>query len=178
MKSLSAILNLMSVNLLHLGIGLIGDYDPTFRKACLVGAVSGASDSSGWLYLSQKNIFNELIGKISAESRFLELLSSVEAGIQENIDPFQRMRWLHLLNWRGETMAERDWTMPFKGVEMMLPLYTEHKDMAEAAFMQVKSKFCSEISFEDVIERYKVLLAKYKETRKQYMNGMLSLHCN
>lgn len=177
-ESFSGILNLMSVNLLHLLIGLIGDSDPTFRKACLVGAVSQPSDTEDWFYLNQKTIFNELIGKISADSRFLELLNSVEVAIRENIDPFQQMRWLQLLDWNRETLEGHYWNLPFTGVEIVFPLYAEHKDMAETAFMQVKSKFCSEVSFEDVIERYEMLLVKYKETRKQYMNGMLSLHCN
>lgn len=177
-ESFSGILNLMSVNLLHLLIGLIGDSDPTFRKACLVGAVSWPSDTEDWFYLNQKTIFNKLIGKISADSRFLELLSSMEVAIRENIDPFQQMRWLQLLDWNRETLEDHDRNLPFTGVEIMFPLYAEHKDMAETAFMQVRSKFCSEVSFEDVIGRYKMLLGKYKETRKQYMNGMLSLHCD
>ncbi|KAL9445195.1 hypothetical protein AB3S75_018228 [Citrus x aurantiifolia] len=177
-ESFSGILNLMSVNLLHLLIGLLGHSDPTFRKACLVGAVSRPSDTQDWFYLNQKTIFDELIGKISADSRFLELLSSMEMAIRENTDPFQQMRWLQLLDWNRETLEGHDRKLPFTGAEIMFPLYAEHKDMAETAFMQVKSKFCSEVSFEDVIERYKMLLGKYKETRKQYMNGMLSLHCN
>lgn len=167
----------MSVNLLHLLIGLFGHSDPTFRKACLVGAVSRPSDTEDWFYLNQKTIFDELIGKISADSRFLELLSSMEMAIRENTDPFQQMRWLQLLDWNRETLEGHDRNLPFTGAEIMFPLYAEHKDMAETAFMQVKSKFCCEVSFEDVIERYKMLLGKYKETRKQYMNGMLSLHC-
>ncbi|KAL9442295.1 hypothetical protein AB3S75_020739 [Citrus x aurantiifolia] len=177
-ESFSGILNLMSVNLLHLLIGLLGHSDPTFRKACLVGAVSRPSDTEDWFYLNQKTIFDELIGKISADSRFLELLSSMEMAIRENTDPFQQMRWLQLLDWNRETLEGHDRNLPFTGAEIMFPLYAEHKDMAETAFMQVKSKFCSEVSFEDVIERYKMLLGKYKETRKQYINGMLSLHCN
>jgi hypothetical protein len=35
--------------------------------------------------------------------------------------------------------------------------------MTEAAFMQVKSKFCDEVLFEDVIDSYKLLLEKYKK---------------
>lgn len=168
----------MSVNLLHLLIGLFGHFDPTFRKACLVGAVSRPSDTKDWFYLNQKTIFNELIGKISADSNFLELLSSMEVAIRENTDPFQQMRWLQFLDWNRETLEGHDRNLPFTGAEIMFPLYAEHKDIAETTFMQVKSKFCSEVSFEDVIERYKMLLGKYKETRKQYMNGMMSLHCN
>lgn len=168
----------MSVNLLHLVILQMGDSDPTFRKACLVAAVSLSLETDDWLYLNQKTIFTQLIDKISSESRFLEVLSSVEMDIRENVDPFQRVRWLQFLDWKKEPFGGLDGNSPFMRVETMLPSYVQNKCEAEAAFMQVKSKFCREISFENVIGIYLMLIEKYRKTRKQYMNGMLALHCN
>ncbi|XP_044471379.1 uncharacterized protein LOC123200301 isoform X3 [Mangifera indica] len=177
-ESLTEIQKYMSVNLLHLVILQMGDSDPTFRKACLVAAVSLPLETDDWLYLNQKTIFTQLIDKISSESRFLEVLSSVEMDIRKNVDPFQRVRWLQFLDWKKEPFGGLDGNSPFRRVETMLPSYVQNKCEAEAAFMQVKSKFCREISFENVIGIYLMLLEKYRKTRKQYMNGMLALHCN
>lgn len=168
----------MSVNLLHAMIELIGASDPMLRKACLVAAVSSPFDTDCWLRLNQKSIFNHLINQINAGSKFFEVLGSVEVAIEKNEDPFRRMRWLQLLSPERETFQEHDWNIPFMGVQNLLPLYAQHKDIAEAAFMQLKSKFCGEVLFENVIDSYKMLLDKYKKARKQYMNGMLLLHNN
>ncbi|XVF63485.1 hypothetical protein PTKIN_Ptkin09bG0090400 [Pterospermum kingtungense] len=170
LKSLSGILNIVSVKLLHVIIGLIGDSDPTFRKACLVAAVSSQSDTNSWLGICQKTIFSNLIDKISRESRFSEALESVEVAIRRNEDPFQRIRWLRSLNQEMESVEGDDW------VEGVFKLYVENKEMAERVLMEVKSKFCGEVSYEDVTAEYKILHEMYKMARKQYMNGMLSLH--
>uniref|UniRef100_F6GXI6 Uncharacterized protein n=1 Tax=Vitis vinifera TaxID=29760 RepID=F6GXI6_VITVI len=174
---LSEILSVMSVNLLHIAIRLIGDSDPTFRKACLVAAITLPSDSKCWLGLNQRTIFIYIIDKICSESGFLEALRVVEVAIQKNEDPFQRLRWLQLLNWEAEMIEEHGGDFPSVGFEKLSSLFNQHRDKAEVAFMNVKSKFCCEVAFEDVIDSYGMVLEKYKKTRKQYMNGMLSLHC-
>ncbi|XVE70299.1 hypothetical protein DITRI_Ditri10aG0061200 [Diplodiscus trichospermus] len=170
LKSLSGILDVMSVKLLHIVIGLIGDSDPTFRKACLVAAASAQKDTNSWLNLCQKTIFSNLIDKISIESRFSEALKCVEVAIHKNEDPFERIRWLRNLEQERESVEECDWD------EDIFPLYVENKEKAERVLMEVKSKFCSEVSYEDVSVEYKKLHEKYNKVRKQYMNGMLSLH--
>ena len=167
----------MSVNLLHIAIRLIGDSDPTFRKACLVAAITLPSDSKCWLGLNQRTIFIYIIDKICSESGFLEALRVVEVAIQKNEDPFQWLRWLQLLNWEAEMIEEHGGDFPSVGFEKLSSLFNQHRDKAEVAFMNVKSKFCCEVAFEDVIDSYGMVLEKYKKTRKQYMNGMLSLHC-
>ncbi|XP_022718179.1 uncharacterized protein LOC111276700 isoform X2 [Durio zibethinus] len=144
LKSLSGILNAMSVKLLHIVIGLISDSDPTFRKACLVAAASLESDANNWLDLCQKTIFSNLIEKINRESRFLEALKSVEVAIQRNEDPFQRIRWLRSLNQEGESVEGCEWVVAPSGVQDIFRLYVEYKEMAETVFMEVKSKFCSQ----------------------------------
>lgn len=176
-EPLSGVLNHMAVNLLHVVIELLGVSDPTLQKACLVGALSLPLEDNGWLYLNQKTIFNHMIDQLDKGSKFLEALRIVEVAIEKNEDPFHRMRWLRLLNQETENTQEHEWNIPFVGVQKLFPSYVQHKNMAEAAFVQVKSKFCDEVLFEDVIDNYKMLLEKYKKTRKQYMNGMLSLHC-
>ncbi|XP_022718182.1 bifunctional lysine-specific demethylase and histidyl-hydroxylase NO66-like isoform X5 [Durio zibethinus] len=176
LKSLSGILNAMSVKLLHIVIGLISDSDPTFRKACLVAAASLESDANNWLDLCQKTIFSNLIEKINRESRFLEALKSVEVAIQRNEDPFQRIRWLRSLNQEGESVEGCEWVVAPSGVQDIFRLYVEYKEMAETVFMEVKSKFCSQVSYDHVTTVYRILHEKYKKARKQYMNGMHSLH--
>ncbi|KAM4097871.1 hypothetical protein ACJW30_07G034800 [Castanea mollissima] len=173
-ESVLEFLDVISVNLLHVAIGLIGDSDPTFRKACLVGAMS--SDTSYRLDQNQKTIFSYLINKINRESRFMDALRIIEVAMQKNEDPFQRIRWLWLLNADGETTGH-DWNFSFMEASNLFPLCIEHKDEAEDAFIHVKSRFCDEVLFGDVLDRYKLLLDEYRKARKQYMNGMISLQC-
>ncbi|KAJ6857594.1 hypothetical protein NC651_039114 [Populus alba x Populus x berolinensis] len=177
-EPLSGTLDLMSVTLLHLMIELIGASDSTLRKASLVGALVLPLEIDDWLYLNQKTTFNHIIDQINKASMFLEVFRSVEVAIGKNEDPFHRMRWLRLLYQETETIQEHDWNVPLGEFQNLFPSCAQHKDMTEAAFKQVKSKFCDEVIFEDVIDSYKLLLEKYKKARKQYMNGMLSLHCS
>uniref|UniRef100_A0A2P2MXR0 Bifunctional lysine-specific demethylase and histidyl-hydroxylase n=1 Tax=Rhizophora mucronata TaxID=61149 RepID=A0A2P2MXR0_RHIMU len=174
-EPLPGIPNVIFVNLLHAMIELISTYDPAFQKACLVAALSAPLDTSDWFYLSQLNMFTHLIEKISRESRFLEMLEKMESAIERKENPFPRMRWLQHLYPERVTFKEHDWNMAFMEVQNLLP---EDKEKAEATFIQIKTRFCSKVVFEDVIDTYKLLLEKYKKSRKQYMNGMLSLHSN
>lgn len=96
--------------------------------------------------------------------------------MQKNEDPFQRIRWLRLLSADGETTGH-DSNFSFMEASKLFPLCVEHKDKAEEAFMHVKSRFCDEVLFVDVLDCYKLLLNKYRKARKQYMNGMISLQC-
>ena len=67
--------------------------------------------------------------------------------------------------------------IPSVGFENSCSIFSQHKDKAKVAFMHTKSKFWCEVVFGDVIDSYGMVLEKYKKTRKQYMNGMLSQHC-
>ncbi|KAF7154820.1 hypothetical protein RHSIM_Rhsim01G0007900 [Rhododendron simsii] len=177
--SLCGSLNAISVILMRVAIKLIGDSDPTFRKACLVGAISLLSDSEGWLDLNQRSIFSHLIKSIDAKSSFSDALRNVTMSLQENEDPLQQIRWLQHLGNDEQVIEVQEWSIP--SIEQLQPLVLfchDHKDEAEAAFMEVKCKFCSEAAFEDVEKCYKILLGKYRKVRKQYTSGMLSLHCN
>lgn len=168
----------ISVTLLHVAISLIGDSDPIFRKACLVAATSPPSCSSdGWLDLNQRNMFRSLIDKVNTESRFPEALKKVEIATRKNEDPFQRIRWLQNLDLGSEAFKRLDWNMLFMGTEELFRSSVQHKCEVNATFMQLKSRFCCEILFEDVKQSYRRLLEKYRKVRKQYMNGMISLHC-
>ncbi|KAK8642963.1 hypothetical protein V6N13_012284 [Hibiscus sabdariffa] len=177
-KSLSGILNVMSTRLLHIVIGLIGNSDPTFRKACLVAAASSQSDMNSWLDLCQRTTFSNLIDKISSKSWFSEAFKSMEVAIERNEDPFQRIRWLRHLIQERENVEGYDWDCDVGSTEIKdtFAVYVEHKGMAESVFMDIKSKFCREVSYDDVATNYKTLHEKYREVRKQYMHGMLSLH--
>ncbi|WCJ42182.1 Bifunctional lysine-specific demethylase and histidyl-hydroxylase NO66 [Euphorbia peplus] len=177
-KPLSGILNVVTIYVLHAMIELIGASDPTFRKACLVAALSLPSDRNDWLCRDQKTVFHYLINKINTKSSFLETLRILEVAIQKKEDLLLRLKWLELLNEDREVKRGNDLNIPFTGIESLFPVYLEHKDHAEAAFMQIKTKFCNDVSFEDTISTYKMLFEKYKKARKHYLNGMLSLHCN
>lgn len=167
----------VSVALLHIAISLIGNSDPIFRKACLVAATSPPSCSEGWLDLNQRKLFCHLIDQVNAKSKFTEALRNVETATQKNEDLFQRIRWLQNLDLSGRNFERFDWNIPFRGTEELFQLSVRYKCELEAAFMQVKSRFCCEISFDDVKQSYRMLLEKYRKVRKQYTNGMISLHC-
>ncbi|XP_061361743.1 uncharacterized protein LOC133305516 [Gastrolobium bilobum] len=175
LNSLSQKLDLVSVNLLHVAIGIIGNFDPSFRKACLTAAVSLPPGVYNRLVQSQRNTFVHLLDKIRSESRFLEVLSCIEVAIQKSEDPFQQIRWLRVLHMEKDTSSGYNTNKSFM-IEDILSMCTRHKDKLEAAFLNVKSRFCSEVVFEDVVTSHRMLLQKYTKTRKQYVNGMVSLH--
>ncbi|RZB55417.1 uncharacterized protein LOC114391401 [Glycine soja] len=172
---LSQKLHLVSVNLLHFAIGIIGNFDPSFRKACLTAAVSLPPVVYNILFQGQRNTFFYLIDKIRSESRFMEVLSSIEVAIQKNEDPFQQIRWLWVLCMEKENSSESNTNKSFM-IEDLLSLCAQHKDKLEAAFLNVKSRFCTEVVFEEVVTSHRMLLQKYRNTRRQYINGMVSLH--
>jgi len=127
------------------------------------------------LFQGQRNIFFYLIDKIYTESRFMEVMSSIEVAVQKNEDPFQQIRWLWVLCMEKETNSEHNTNQSFMS-EDILSLCAQHKDKLEAVFLNVKSRFCSEVVFEEVVTNHRMLLNKYRSTRKQYINGMVSLH--
>ncbi|XP_043709863.1 uncharacterized protein LOC122658806 isoform X2 [Telopea speciosissima] len=177
------VLNVVSVNLLHIAIRLLGERDPTFRKACMVTAFSLPSNTTRkwWFHtpeLNHRTTFSYVIDTIDKESKFSEVFKTIEAGVQKNEDPFRQMGWMQHLCQDGVIVKELDWSRSSSKYKDFLLLCTGHREEAEVAFTQVKCKFCRDIAYDDACENFMILLEKYRKTRKQYMNGMLSLHCN
>ncbi|KAK4257767.1 hypothetical protein QN277_007312 [Acacia crassicarpa] len=167
-------LDLVCVSLLHFAIKIISDTDPTFRKACLVAADSLPPHVYNWLAHNQKSIFCHVIDKIHTESRFLEVLNSLEVAIKKNEDPYQRIRWLWFLH--PKTESSKRHYLNESMIEDLLSFCARHRDEVEVAFLGVKSKFCSEVVYENIVAGFAMLLQKYRKIRKQYGNGMISLH--
>ncbi|CAJ1941713.1 unnamed protein product [Sphenostylis stenocarpa] len=147
---LSQTLVLVSVNLLHVAIGLISDFDPSFRKACLTAAVSLPPDVYDSLFQGQRNTFLYLIDKIRTESIFMEVMSSIEVALQKNEDPFQRIQWLWVLCLEKEASSEYNIDKSFM-IEDLYSLYAQHKDKLQATFLKVKSRFCSEVELDELL---------------------------
>lgn len=168
----------VSVKLLHVKINLIGNSDPMFRKACLVGASSFSSLTEDRLNNNWRTIFGFLVNRILNESKFSDILKHIEAVLKENEDPLGHLRWMRHL--AVEEKIENSSSSSILSVDSryMLDLSSQHWGVAEEVFMQVMLKFCTEIEFNDIEVRYKMLLDKYREARKQYTHGMLSLHCS
>ncbi|KAL5699668.1 hypothetical protein ACHQM5_030540 [Ranunculus cassubicifolius] len=165
-------MNGMSITLLHIAIQQIGTIEPTFAKACLVAASFSPLETQ--LLNHQKSIFNYIINKIDNDKGFSNAIKSLEITIKDNNeDRFQRLRWLRHLYIEG-----LDWNDPLNELKDMFVAFSEHRHEAEATFAEVKSRFCREVVFEKVCESFVKLVGKYKRARTQYMNGMLSLHCN
>ncbi|XP_023515380.1 uncharacterized protein LOC111779552 [Cucurbita pepo subsp. pepo] len=176
-KQYDTLFGTMSVELLHLAIWLISVSDHNFRKACLVEASFLPSDNNNMLDQNQKTIFSRLIDKISRESNFLEVLAGIKISVEKDEDPFHRMRWLRLLNVDGkESVKEDQWTMPSIGIRDLLSTCATHREKVETTFVEVKSRFCREVRFENAAECYKKLLERFRNVRSQYTIGMISLH--
>lgn len=162
-------LHMVSILLLHIAIKLIGNIDPAFRKASLVGAMPSSSDTRDWLHKTQKTTFNYMISRITSESKFSYAVSHLEAALQKNEDPLEHIKWMKYLYVAEEGTSSAN-------TKHLFDLLIQHSDIAEAAFAQVKSSFCDEVEYRDVEKNYKLLLEKYRKVRKQYSNGMLTLH--
>ncbi|CAN1342689.1 Ferrochelatase-2, chloroplastic [Linum perenne] len=126
----------MSMTLFHALVAVLGVYDPTFRKACLVGALAPPRDSNNWLYSNQKTTFKDLVDKISTGPKILEVLKEVEK--RENF--LERMRWLCNLDFEETVMKELQRGINFTGISELSALYSEHKDTLEATFLLFRSR--------------------------------------
>lgn len=168
-------LHLLSMRLLHIAIKLIGNIDPAFQKACLVDAMPFSSDTTReWLQKNQRKTFGCLINRIISESKFPDAVSHLEATLLKNEDPLEHVRWMKYLTLEAEEIESL--SNLSADSRCLFDLLIHHKDIAEAAFIQVRSRFCHEVEFRDVELHYRMLLDKYRKVRKQYANGMLSLH--
>lgn len=166
------------VKLMHVAIKVLADLDPTFRKACLSGAISSSSHPEEWLDIHQKTIFIDLINRISNEVSFENAMEQVLTSFAESEDPFQEISWLHNFGRDGEVIEEEfSHNSLVDQHDYFHRLNQQQKDEMGVRFAQVKSAFCSEVVYEDAQQMYKGLLQKYRAVRKQYTNGMLSLHC-
>ncbi|CAH9093287.1 unnamed protein product [Cuscuta europaea] len=175
-NSESLVLHKISAILIHIAVKLFGDTDPIFRKACLVGALSRACEHTDWLVVNQKEIFSHIICKIRSEATFVDVLKQVEVGIEKHEDLFSHFKWIrHLLKGEHETDTN---SIHLVDANDVIHQISQNRDVAEAVFYRVKSNFCNEVAFEDVQPDYVTLLDDYRKARKQYANGMLSLHCN
>ncbi|KAK4756159.1 hypothetical protein SAY87_006286 [Trapa incisa] len=173
---LSENLDFMSIKLLHVTIGLLGDSDKIFRKACLVGSLSWSSHLSDWLEQNQRTTFSQLVEKID-KSKFTEVLKALDMVVQQNDDLFQRLAWIRVFYPEEGTFGglnERKFDVT---AEDILALCYKDREKSETAFTDLKSRFCKEIEFQQGISGYSLVLEKYKKVRKQYLNGMLSMHC-
>lgn len=169
----------MFVNLLHVAIRLIADLNPVFRKACMVAALpfTEGDRHAHALVLNQKATFSNIIDRIDAGCSFAEAFRSIEAVVQEkNGDSLQWMSWLQHLPQEGDETEEVDFNNLLGSFEYLVRLYSEHIEEAMIEFTKIKSAFCRHVVYENACGRFKMLLEKYRKTRKQYMKGMLSLH--
>lgn len=140
---------------------------------------SQAKQSLHPLDMNQRATFSYIMNKIDTGSSFLEAFKIIEAAVHgRNDESLQWMRWLRHLPREGAVDETIDYNNPWKVFENLVLLYNGHTEEAHATFAHIKSQFCEGVIFEDVCNVFDTVLKKYKKTRKQYMNGMLSLRCN
>ncbi|KAG0479922.1 hypothetical protein HPP92_010780 [Vanilla planifolia] len=169
----------MLVNMLHITLRLIADKNVVLKKACMVAALPFSSNTNCYgehiLLLRQKTTFDYIIETIDNSSSFSETLLYITTTVHEgNENSLQWMRWLRHLCQEEEEKEAFD--KPLELLKEFLLLNSNHIKEVAKEFTEMKSEFCGSVFFEDVCDEYKMLLQKYKKTRKQYMNGMLSLH--
>lgn len=160
------------VNILHVSVRLIADRSTVFKKACLITSPPFSSN----IRLEQKTTFDRIIDTINKSSSFSETFDLIATAVQENNEGYlQWMRWLrHLCQERSEEVNFDKPLELFKEFVLLLNYRPLEEVMAE--FSEVKSGFCRSVVFEEACDELKVLLEKYRKTRRQYMRGMLSLH--
>lgn len=164
----------MFVMLLHVAIRVIANENSTFRKACMVAAFPLSSDNLMWKH---KATFASIIEKIDADSSFVEAFKWIQEVVQErNDDSLQWMRWLQHLSQGGDMKEKINFNNLLEIFEDLVLMYTGHIAEAVEEFCHFKSMFCRDAVFEDACQCFKTLLDKYRKIRRQYMNGMLSLH--
>ncbi|KAI4376403.1 hypothetical protein MLD38_014171 [Melastoma candidum] len=170
-------LDMEAMRHLHIGVMLLGDTSPLFRKACLVNSSSSYLNANNWLYENQRAHFQQLLHEMSIHSMFTEACHRLTQAIHTKEDPFQRISWLQDLDKNEESSNEcRIHNMYGRAVKDMYQSCFRDQEKVEAAFLLVKSRFCEQVSFDDVTSRYRLLLERYRKVRTQYANGMLSLH--
>lgn len=159
------------VNMLHVAVRVIADKNTVFKKACLITSPPLSSN----IRLKQKATFDQIIDTFNESSGLSETLDLIVTAVQENDeDCLQWMRWLrHLCH---ETLEKVKFDEPLELFKDFLLLNCMPFKDVMAEFSQVKSEFCTSVVFEDACDELKVLLDRYRKTRKQYMMGMLSLH--
>ncbi|KAK6929105.1 hypothetical protein RJ641_005310, partial [Dillenia turbinata] len=152
--SFSGILYSVCSNLLHVSIQMVGDSDPTFRKACLVAVHTLPDDARAKLDLNNRANFGQLISKIATKGTFLNVIRRIEEAIHKNEDPFHKLRWLQNLDEDGELIGGSEENNPFLVARNCFGLLVECRHSAEQTFMQLKSEFCSAVVFEDAKSIY------------------------
>lgn len=134
----------------------LANSDPMFRKACLVGA-SFSSLTKDRFNNNWRTIFGILLNRILTESKFSDILKHIEAALKENEDPLGHLRWMRHLAKEEEVENSSSLSIFSVDSRYLFDLSSQHWSVAEEVFMQVMSKFCKEVKFNDVEIRYKTL---------------------
>ncbi|KAJ6819030.1 uncharacterized protein M6B38_405035 [Iris pallida] len=164
----------MFVNLLHYAIRMIANGNPMFRKACMVAALPLSSDDS--LSLKNRATFSYIIKYIDANCSFAEAFKSIKTAVQGKSDEsLQWMRWLQHLPQEGDR-EKVDFNNLLGASEELAIFCSDNFEEATSEFSTIKFRFCRDTVFDDACQCFQLLLDKYRKVRRQYMNGMLSLH--
>ncbi|XP_068637805.1 uncharacterized protein [Aristolochia californica] len=183
-ESLSSIPKITYVYMLHVSIKLIADHDSRFRKACMRASFVPLEGTDGKksetaFNMHQRAIFTHLIAKVNSESNFLKAFTSIEVALQGKLeDPWEWIKWIGSLDFLGGTEQKMSLINPLQAFKDLVLFCKGHMEEAESEFVRVKMEFCRDVVFEDVCKCFMALQEKYKETRDQYMRGMLGLHNN
>ncbi|KAJ4813831.1 Bifunctional lysine-specific demethylase and histidyl-hydroxylase NO66 [Rhynchospora pubera] len=156
--------NITHTLLLHISIKLIGDQSPAFRKLCMV--------ASNFKMDNQKSNFDHLINIINEESNFIVAFNWIKLVVEKREEEsILCMRWLRNL------YDDIYYDNLLETLEKYVVVACNGKsEEALADFVQFKSWFCKDVVYEDACASFLSLLKKYRESRRQYMKGMLSLH--
>eukprot|EP01018_Ginkgo_biloba_P006697 Gb_18189 [translate_table: standard] len=126
--------------------------------------------------LASEDVFAMLMGIVTRSCSFADAYRVVQVTISSlDCNSWGWMRWLRHLSSEhtNSPCSLNDAFMLFR--EMFQPDKPNVVEY-ERVFFQVKSKFYNEVKFEEAQKHFKRLLKKYRDARKQFINGMLGLH--
>ncbi|XP_057829659.2 uncharacterized protein LOC131040728 isoform X2 [Cryptomeria japonica] len=189
----------IAVQILHIAIRDLGNSYSLLRKACTVAApflhcnrrnkewevefgpgtnIDTNSPGCDEEVSSSEEVFSSLVGMVRRRCNFAVAYRHIEINVSHfDYDLFPWMKWLrHLYSGDTNSSSQHGLNDPSEYLKEIFPPDQVKILDYERAFLQVKSEFCNEVKFEEAFKGFQFLLEKYRNARKQFINGMLALH--
>eukprot|EP00249_Psilotum_nudum_P037098 c9469_g1_i1 orf=490-2625(+) len=192
----------LCMGLVHIAIRDCGDTCSAFRKACLIAAKPAWGrtcqildwendivvealgpldrDAACENNLCFEQTFESLISYVDSHADFRAAYGTAYSTLDHEKVCLDWMRWLgHLSSTNLEPGTCSLWNEPaalFSDVlkhGFLEPFVEEIYN----GFTEMKSRFVNECEFLETCKVFESLLNRYKATRKQYVSGILALHC-
>ncbi|GLJ27417.1 hypothetical protein SUGI_0538380 [Cryptomeria japonica] len=159
----------IAVQILHIAIRDLGNSYSLLRKACTVAAP--------FLHCNRRN--KEWEVEFGPGTNIDTNSPGCDEEVSSSEEVFSSLvgMWLrHLYSGDTNSSSQHGLNDPSEYLKEIFPPDQVKILDYERAFLQVKSEFCNEVKFEEAFKGFQFLLEKYRNARKQFINGMLALH--